>query len=76
MSYKVFIDGQEGTTGLKIVERFKDRSDIELIRIDEDKRKDPEERKKLITAPIIHSSACPMRRLLRLFRLLKMTMLR
>ena len=50
MSYKVFIDGQEGTTGLKIVERFKDRSDIELIRIDEDKRKDPEERKKLINS--------------------------
>lgn len=27
---KIFIDGQEGTTGLKILERFKDRNDIEL----------------------------------------------
>lgn len=50
MAYKVFIDGQEGTTGLRIVERFKDRDDIELIKIDEDKRKDPEERKKLINS--------------------------
>ncbi len=47
---KVFIDGQEGTTGLKIYERFSDRADIELIQIDEDKRKDPQERKKLINS--------------------------
>ena len=45
---KVYIDGQEGTTGLKILERFKNRSDIELLRIDEDKRKDADERRKLI----------------------------
>lgn len=45
---KVYIDGQEGTTGLKILERFKNRNDIELLRIDEDKRKNPEERRKLI----------------------------
>lgn len=47
---KVYIDGQEGTTGLKILERFKDRNDIELLRIDEDKRKDNAERKRLINA--------------------------
>lgn len=47
---KVYIDGQEGTTGLKILERFKDRNDIELLRIDEDKRKDNDERKKLINS--------------------------
>lgn len=47
---KIFIDGQEGTTGLKIYERFKDRADIEILRIDEDKRKDAEERKKLINS--------------------------
>lgn len=50
MAVKVYIDGQEGTTGLKILERFEGRSDIELLRIDEDKRKDPQERKKLINA--------------------------
>lgn len=47
---KVFIDGQEGTTGLKIYERFQNRNDIEVIRIDEDKRKDLKERKKLINS--------------------------
>lgn len=47
---KVYIDGQEGTTGLKILERFKDRTDIELLRIDEEKRKDNDERKKLINS--------------------------
>ena len=47
---KVYIDGQEGTTGLKILERFKDRTDIELLRIDEDKRKDNDERKKMINS--------------------------
>ena len=48
MAYRVFIDGQEGTTGLKIYERFAKRSDIEILRIDDDKRKDADERKKLI----------------------------
>lgn len=46
--YKVFIDGGEGTTGLKIHERFEGRKDLELLHIDEDKRKDPNERKRLI----------------------------
>ena len=46
--YKVFIDGKEGTTGLKIFERFSKRNDIEILQIDEEKRKDPEERARLI----------------------------
>lgn len=48
MAYKIFIDGKDGTTGLKIYERFAGRGDIELLRIDEAKRKDAAERKKLI----------------------------
>lgn len=48
--YKVFIDGKEGTTGLKIFERFSARDDIELLEIDEEKRKDPTERARLINA--------------------------
>ena len=48
LAVKVFIDGQEGTTGLRILERFSNRNDIELIKIDNDKRKDINERKKLI----------------------------
>lgn len=47
---KVYIDGQEGTTGLKIKERFADRNDIELMRISEELRKDPAERARLINA--------------------------
>lgn len=48
MKKKVFIDGSEGTTGLKIFERFGLRDDIEILKIDSDKRKDPEERRKFI----------------------------
>lgn len=47
---KIYIDGQEGTTGLKILERFKDRNDIQLMRISEEKRKDSAERARLINS--------------------------
>ena len=45
---KVYIDGKEGTTGLQIYERLGSRDDIELLLIDEDKRQDTEERRRLI----------------------------
>jgi N-acetyl-gamma-glutamyl-phosphate reductase len=48
MKPKVYIDGKEGTTGLQIYERLGSRTDIELLLIDEDKRKDPAERKRLM----------------------------
>ena len=47
---KVYIDGKEGTTGLQIYERLGGREDIELLLIDEDKRKDTEERRKFLNA--------------------------
>jgi len=47
---KVYIDGKEGTTGLQIYDRLAAREDIELLLIDEEKRKDPTERKKLMDA--------------------------
>lgn len=48
MKTRIFIDGSEGTTGLRIHERFAIRDDIELIPIAPEKRKDVEERKRLI----------------------------
>ena len=47
---KVYIDGSEGTTGLRINERFAGRDDVEILKIDPELRKDPEERRKLINA--------------------------
>ena len=47
---KIYIDGQEGTTGLRIFERFAGRDDIEILSIDPALRKDTDERKKLINA--------------------------
>ena len=47
---KVYIDGKEGTTGLQIYDRLAAREDIELLLIDEAKRKDPAERKKFLNA--------------------------
>ncbi|MBO4626588.1 MAG: N-acetyl-gamma-glutamyl-phosphate reductase [Lachnospiraceae bacterium] len=47
---KIFIDGAEGTTGLKIFERFKDRTDIEILKIDSALRKDETEIRKFINA--------------------------
>ena len=50
MKTKIFIDGSEGTTGLRIHERFKGRDDIELLTINQELRKDMNERKRLINA--------------------------
>ena len=50
MKTKVYIDGQSGTTGLQIYDRIGARDDLELLRIDEDKRHDTEERKKYLNA--------------------------
>ena len=47
---KVFIDGSEGTTGLRIYERFEKRDDIEIIKIDPELRKNPAERARLINS--------------------------
>ena len=47
---KIFIDGSEGTTGLRINERFQGRDDIEILSINPELRKDTEERRKLINA--------------------------
>ncbi len=50
MTHRVFVDGQEGTTGLRIHEMLARRSDIEVLRIDADHRKDSAERARLLNA--------------------------
>ncbi len=47
---RVFVDGHEGTTGLRIHEYLAERADIELLVIDSDKRKDAAERARLLNA--------------------------
>ncbi|QPF71554.1 N-acetyl-gamma-glutamyl-phosphate reductase [Roseateles sp. DAIF2] len=50
MAFKVFVDGQEGTTGLRIHEYLAGRADVEVLKIDADKRKDAAERARLLNA--------------------------
>lgn len=50
MAHKVYVDGQEGTTGLRIHEVLAGRGDIELLRIEPERRKDPAERARLLNA--------------------------
>jgi N-acetyl-gamma-glutamyl-phosphate reductase len=50
MTHTVFVDGQEGTTGLRIDEYLAQRADIEVLRIAPDLRKDSAERARLLNA--------------------------
>jgi len=50
MSYTVFVDGQEGTTGLQIHDLLARRRDIEVLRIAPELRKDNAERSRLLNA--------------------------
>jgi len=46
----VFIDGSAGTTGLRIFERLEQRTDIQLIKLSEEVRKDTAARKEAINS--------------------------
>ncbi|MBI1397201.1 MAG: N-acetyl-gamma-glutamyl-phosphate reductase [Betaproteobacteria bacterium] len=50
MTFKVFVDGQEGTTGLRIHEYLSQRTDVTLLRIDPERRKDVAARRELVNA--------------------------
>ena len=47
---KVFIDGSAGTTGLRIYDRLSERKDIDLIILDDSKRKDNKYRKEALNS--------------------------
>lgn len=47
---KVFIDGSQGTTGLKIFDRLKKRDDIELLTLPDELRKDIKSRKEALNS--------------------------
>jgi N-acetyl-gamma-glutamyl-phosphate reductase len=47
---RIFIDGQEGTTGLQIHDRLRARTDLELLEIDPERRKDPEAKRAIMSA--------------------------
>lgn len=46
--YKIFVDGQEGTTGLKIHDFLANRNDLEILKIDSVDRKNSEKRRILL----------------------------
>jgi N-acetyl-gamma-glutamyl-phosphate reductase len=48
MTGRVFIDGEAGTTGLRIHARLKDRRDLRVVSIDPARRKDPAARAELL----------------------------
>lgn len=56
---KIFIDGSYGTTGLRIHERLKDRSDIQLIQIPYENRHDTSARREAYEAADIVFTCLP-----------------
>ncbi|MEG3597607.1 MAG: N-acetyl-gamma-glutamyl-phosphate reductase, partial [Pseudomonadota bacterium] len=50
MTHKVFIDGAAGTTGIEIADRLAGRSEFEILRLDEQQRKDLAARREALNA--------------------------
>lgn len=51
---RIYIDGQAGTTGLRIRERLAERTDVTVLTLPEDKRKDLDARREMLnTADIV-----------------------
>ncbi|MBQ8505964.1 MAG: N-acetyl-gamma-glutamyl-phosphate reductase [Clostridia bacterium] len=48
--HTIFIDGSNGTTGLRIFQRLSQRSDLKIISLPEETRKDPAARKEAINS--------------------------
>lgn len=47
---RIYIDGQAGTTGLRIRERLAQRDDVTVLTLPEDKRKDPAARREMLNS--------------------------
>ncbi len=50
MTARIFIDGEAGTTGLQIRSRLEGRSELDLLSLPEDQRKDPARRAEMLNA--------------------------
>ena len=48
--YSIFIDGRNGTTGLRIAERLAQRGDIRILTLPEERRKDPAARREILNS--------------------------
>lgn len=59
MAWTVFIDGKEGTTGLRIFDRLAERGEFSLLTLPEEKRKDADARREAIHAADISILCLP-----------------
>ena len=50
MEFKVFIDGEAGTTGLKVAERLQAHPYVQILRVDEAERKNAVARADMMAA--------------------------
>jgi len=50
MTTRIFIDGKAGTTGLRIYDRLQLRSDVTLLTLSEEDRKNPEKRREMLNS--------------------------
>lgn len=48
MPHRIYIDGDQGTTGLQIVQRLRGRADLQLLTLPEAQRKDPRQRAEML----------------------------
>ena len=55
---KIFIDGSVGTTGLRIAERLAGRTDLQILSLAEEKRKDAAARKEMLNTADISFFVC------------------